>query len=173
MVQLNHYQTLEKMKNISLSSEIILFLCGISSENLGLILRSADIFGVKKVVYFGNELENKQKIKKLSRNSTVDLEFTDDKNFLHILKEDGYLLVALEITDSAEPISQMKLNKKTCLIVGNEQHGIPQEMLDACEKSYYIEMASKNISSLNVAIATSIALNKYLEINQNLTSQGV
>ena len=166
MLQLDHYQTIEKMKNVNLSSELILFLCGLTSENLGLILRSAEIFGVKKVIYYGREIENNQRIKKISRNSTVKLEYVSDKSILRSLKDDGYVLSALEITDSAEPINKMLLSKKFCLIVGNEQYGVPQDILCECDKSYYIEMVSKNISSLNVAIATSIALNKFLELNQ-------
>lgn len=166
MVQLDHYQTIEKMKDVSISSELVLFLCGLTSENLGLILRSADIFGAKKVIYYGSGIDNIQRIKKISRNSAVELEVVNDKSVLNNLKNDGYALYALEITDSAEPINKMTFNKKICLIVGNEQRGVPQDILRECEKSYYIEMASKNISSLNVAIATSIALNKYLELNQ-------
>lgn len=165
MVQLNHYQTLDKMKDTVLNSDLYLFVCGISAENLGLILRSADIFGVKKIIYYGNETDRTQKIKKLSRNATLEVEYTDDDNILDKLKSQNYNILALEITDTAEPLNKIVFGDKTCLVVGNEQHGIPQNILDKCDKSYYIEMISKNISSLNVAVATSIALNKYLENN--------
>lgn len=163
MVQLNHYQTLEKMQNCAVNSELYIFVCGISSENLGLILRSADIFGAKKVIYYGGAPEQTQKIKRLSRNAAVDMVYTDNSDILEYLKEQGYKILALEITDTAEPLNKIDFGDKSCLVVGNEQHGIPQDILNKCDKAYYIEMASKNISSLNVAVATSIALNKYLE----------
>lgn len=165
MVQLNHYQTLDKMKTTALNSELYLFVCGISAENLGLILRSADIFGAKKIIYHGNETDRAQKIRKLSRNAAVEVEYTDDYEILDTLKKQGYRILALEITDTAEPLNKIVFGDKTCLVVGNEQHGISQDILDKCDKSYYIEMISKNISSLNVAVATSIALNKFLESN--------
>lgn len=163
MMQLDYYQTIEKIKERNPASRLLLFICGVTDENLGLILRSSEIFGVDGVIYFGESKDNLQKIKKISRGAEVSLSYTNDKNVLSELKNDGYSVIALEITDTAEPLGKITFGKKTCLVVGNEQHGVPQDVLDMCDKSYYIEMASKKITSLNVAIATSIALNKYLE----------
>jgi tRNA G18 (ribose-2'-O)-methylase SpoU len=49
MRQLGHYETLRRMPKATV--DCVLYACGISCENLGLILRSADIFGVGAVYY--------------------------------------------------------------------------------------------------------------------------
>lgn len=164
MIQLDHYQTMAKMKKFK-AEDTIVFLCGVSYENFGLILRSADAFGVKKAIYFGELPEKFEKIRKISRNSSVLTEFTDNIDGLDVLKKDGYFLAALEITDEAEPICQIPPHGKLCLIIGNEQNGVPQSILDLCDHAYYIEMAARSVSSLNVAVATSIALSRRLELS--------
>ena len=57
MKQLGHYDTLKKMPSIN--NVCILCVCGLTTENLGLILRSADIFGVSEVYYYGDKLLSK------------------------------------------------------------------------------------------------------------------
>jgi tRNA G18 (ribose-2'-O)-methylase SpoU len=44
------------------------------------------------------------------------------------------------------------------LVVGNEQKGIPDGILNEAEEVCHIEMIGGHISSLNVSVATSIAL---------------
>ena len=48
MRQLGHYETLDKMPKLSI--DCVLYICDVSLENLGLILRSADIFGVNNSI---------------------------------------------------------------------------------------------------------------------------
>lgn len=166
MKQLNHYETIAKMK--IQSTDLILCLCGISAENLGLIMRTADIFSVKEIYYLGSSELNYNKIKKNSRGSNVTITFLDGINKLfYDLKSQGYDIIALEITDSAIPLRTVKLKEKTCLVVGNEKTGVPQEILDMVDNACYIEMLGKNISSLNVSISTAIATNKYVELKNS------
>lgn len=163
MKQLNHYETMDKMD--SSSTELVLFLCGLTAENLGLIMRTADIFSVKTIYYLNDNVEIKQSvIKKNSRGATLPLVMTDSPfDILNSLRNDGYSIIALEITNEAIPLRKHIFEEKTCIIVGNERNGVPQELLDYVDKACYIEMIGKNISSLNVSISTAIALNKYVE----------
>ena len=169
MKQLNHYETLEKM--IHLNIDFIIYAYNISKQNLSLILRSADIFGVK-TIYYDNSLENyNKKYKKLTQNSKIPIIISHGPKTLLKLKKDGFDIVALEITDSSIAINQTKFNKKICLIVGNENYGIPQEILNLVDYACHIEMIGKHISSLNVAVASSIAMYEisqfYLKNNKN------
>ena len=95
-------------------------------------------------------------------NSIVEVEYTDNIT-IDTLKSNGFVIYALEITDTAKSLKDIVFKDKTCLVIGNEQYGIPQNILDKCDDSYYIEMVSNHISSLNLSIATSIALYKYIE----------
>ena len=159
MRQLGHYETIEKMPQVSL--DCVLYVCGISSENLGLILRSADVFGVSAIYYHGRQHDdtaNSKQLSKLSRNSSVPVYFVDELEALIKLKNSGYEIVALEITDTSVPLRMFPLKQKTCLVVGNEKNGVPEDILDLADCACHIEMTGGHISSLNVSVATSIAL---------------
>jgi tRNA G18 (ribose-2'-O)-methylase SpoU len=161
MKQLNHYETLEKMPDVQ--ADCLLFACGISAENLGLILRSADIFGVSTIYYQGLNTINNKSLLKVSRNSNVQLNFVNDFEILLKLKQNGYEIVALEITDTSIPLRTVTFQQKICLIIGHEQNGVCDDILNFVDFACHIEMIGQHISSLNVSVATSIALYKIAE----------
>ena len=150
-MQLGHYDTLDKMPDVKI--DCVLLVCGISSENLGLIMRSADVFGANAIYYLGNA--DSKKLSKLSRNSHIPVHFVSDSASI---KGQGYQMVALEITDNSIPLRSKAFQDKVCLVIGNEQKGIPDDMLNEVEDTCHIEMIGGRISSLNVSMATSIAL---------------
>lgn len=150
MKQLDHYETMKTIK--SCDSDLILCLCGVSSENLGLILRTADVFAAKKIIYYGSMAEHVNKYVKISRGASTPIEFTDNTQFINDIRAEGYTVIALEITDASVPLRSFVFPVKTCLIIGNERHGVPQELLDTVDGACYIEMYGKNISSLNVSV---------------------
>jgi len=157
MRQLGHYETLEKMPKLNI--DCVLYVCNVSCENLGLILRSADIFGVNTVYYCrDNYTINNKQLLKLSRNSSIPVCFSDGIDSLLSLKDSGYQIIALELTNTSIPLRFGSFQQKACLVIGNEKSGIPEDILDAVDCSYHIEMIGGRISSLNVSIAASIAL---------------
>ncbi len=81
----------------------------------------------------------------------------DPLEVIHALKKEGYEVVGLEISDNAVPIASYKASEKTCLVIGHEVTGIPQEILSLCDTVVYIPMHGKK-ESLNVSVATGIAL---------------
>ena len=164
--QLDHYETLNKMPKLDI--DCVLCVCGVTSENLGLILRSADIFVVKMVYYYGNGVADVKSVLKISRNSGVLIEVVDNFDFLFSLKDSDYQIVSLEITNKSIPLRMSSFNTKICLVVGNERNGVPEDLLEASDISCHIDMFG-NISSLNVSIATSIAL---YEISQYHLNRG-
>ena len=156
--QLNYYETIEKMPKFDI--DCVLYICDITSENLGLILRSADIFGATEVYYCcGFNTVSNRKLTRLSRNSTTKIHFVDtEDSILSRLKKMGYTILALEITDTSVPLRTVSLRQKICLVVGNERNGVPENILGMADLSGHIEMPGIHIASLNVAVATSIAL---------------
>ena len=157
MRQLDHYETLEKMPKFCI--DCVLYICNVSCENFGLILRSADIFGVNTVYYRkDNHTVNSKQLLKLSRNSNIPVCLSDGIDSLLSLKNSGYQIIALEITNTSIPLRFGSFQQKACLVIGNEKDGIPEDILDVADCSYHIDMIGGHISSLNVSIAASIAL---------------
>ena len=127
--------------------------------NVGSLLRTADAFGVKKIIFGGSPIELNKKTWNASRatENVVDFKQVEDtvceiKNY----KEAGYRVIALEITDESVPLNKLKnnTNQDTVLIVGSERHGVRKELLDLSDEVYHIEMYGQN-SSMNVVQATS------------------
>jgi tRNA (guanosine-2'-O-)-methyltransferase len=73
------------------------------------------------------------------------------------LKEDGYHVVAVELTDMAVPYHQYDYPSKSCLIVGHEDHGVTKATLGACDAAVFLPLYGKGLS-LNVHVALSIVV---------------
>lgn len=71
------------------------------------------------------------------------------------VKQQGYQLVAVEIADDAVSYTDYEFPLKTCLVLGNEQVGINETMLRACDACIYIPMSGKG-RSLNVHVAAAV-----------------
>lgn len=73
------------------------------------------------------------------------------------LQKEGWDVIALELMPDAVPLSSFKMMKDTCLVVGHELTGVPQELLSLCDAVITIPMLGKK-ESLNVAVAAGVAL---------------
>lgn len=71
------------------------------------------------------------------------------------VKREGYRTVALELVDSAVPYHRHRYAERTCLIVGNEDHGITKAVLSVCDEAVFVPMYGKG-RSLNVHAALAI-----------------
>ena len=161
--------------------EIILALHDIrSTYNVGAILRSAEGFGVSKVVLSGytprvhdtNLLPHlREKLDKeihktaLGAENMLDIYASDDiKAELNHYKEQGYQIVGLEnnITDGrlmtlgSEKLKSA-LKDKIVLLLGEEVHGIDYSLYDIIDLFVEIPMRGQK-ESFNVSVATGIAL---------------
>ena len=70
---------------------------------------------------------------------------------------EGYQVVGIELAEGAQPIHRLELGDASCLVVGNEDHGVSAAVLRACDEVAYLPQLGK-VGSLNVATAASIAL---------------
>ena len=74
-----------------------------------------------------------------------------------VARADGYRIVGIELTDGATPLHELDLPGDVCLVIGHEDHGIGKAALEACDAVAYLPQLGK-VGSLNVAVATSIAI---------------
>ncbi|CAN5531183.1 RNA methyltransferase [soil metagenome] len=71
-----------------------------------------------------------------------------------LLKE-THTLVAVEIADDAVPYQEFEYPERVCLVLGNEEKGIYESVLQRCDAAVFIPMAGKG-RSLNVHVAAAI-----------------
>ena len=73
------------------------------------------------------------------------------------LKDQGYRVFALEITEEASPYYETDWPAKTCLVVGHEDHSITRATLALCDDVIFVPMWGKGLS-LNVHVALAVAV---------------
>lgn len=158
-----------------LMPEIIVIAHNIrSTHNVGAIFRSADGFGVSKIILSGytpyptlpssdtrlphiSEKLTKQIHKTaLGAEAAVPFEYQESLN-LKNLKDDGFRVVALEQSTSSVELNKYEAPTKIALILGEEVEGITPELLAQCDDIVEIPMKGSK-ESFNVSVAAGIAL---------------
>ena len=132
-----------------------------SPFNVGAILRTAAAFRVDHLWLVGDTAApTSAKTAKTALGSQrfVDWTWQDTAAVAaSAARGDGYRVVGLELTDDAVPLPELPVEGPVCLVVGNEDRGLPAATLAACDAVTYIPQLGR-IGSLNVATASAIAL---------------
>ena len=158
-MQLTHYTT-----NFNKKTFPITLVCEnvTNAPNIGSLFRIADAFGVEKIIFCSHDIPLGRKMTKTSRatEKVVNYEVIEDIiAVLSSLKASNNQCVALEITENSTPIHTFNFSadKPIALIIGDENFGVSEAVLKACDNVIHINMFGKN-SSMNVVQATNIAL---------------
>ena len=153
---------------------IVLICDGLKSpSNIGGIFRVCDALGIPEIIFCNSQINfNSPRLQKTARNTQHYVSYSENKNTLNAidnLKDNGFKIIALEVTDSSESIENLLLfdNQKIALIIGNENEGVSGKVLTNSDLCAHISMYGRN-SSMNVVQATSIAL--YSLINKIYSS---
>ncbi len=159
-------------------SKITLVLDNLRScQNVGSILRTCDGLGVSSVVCIGTSpyprVKDDERLPHMADRQTKQIAKSSlgaetTVKVLYYPSIDDYLAayhnvnrVALEQTDSSVGLSSYKLTADIHLVVGNEVNGVSKKLLD--ESAHYVEISMQGKKeSLNVAVATGIALHQLL-----------
>lgn len=158
-MQLTHYNT-----NFTKHSFPITLVCDhvTNAPNIGSLFRISDAFGIEKLILCGDAIPFGRKMTKTSRatEKIVDFEvFKSASEVIKSLKSKGYQIISLEITDTSKPIHNFKFSteKPIALIIGDENFGVSEAILNSSDAIIHIDMFGQN-SSMNVVQATNIAL---------------
>ena len=92
----------------------------------------------------------------LGAEELVPFEYTKQPD-IAALKQAGYRIVALEQSPDSIVLRDYNTPEKLVLVLGEEVHGIPAELLTLCEDILEIPMVGKK-ESFNVSVAAAIAL---------------
>ncbi|WP_431134873.1 TrmH family RNA methyltransferase [Psychroserpens mesophilus] len=159
MKQLDHYSNSFKKRRfpITLIGENVT-----NAPNVGSLFRTADAFGVEKLILCGNHIPLGRKMTKTSRSTekVVDYEIsTNSHETISSYKNQGYQIIALEITETSKPLNTYQFSNKhpIALIIGDENFGVSEGVLNLCNDIVHVEMYGQN-SSMNVVHATSVTL---------------
>lgn len=146
-----------------------------STHNVGSILRTADCFGVKQVVFSGYtpypKLNGEKRLPHLSTKLTNAIHktalgaektlsmkvFQDANQAIDYAKSQGYQIVALEQSSKSIRLPSFRSKEPLALLLGNEVNGLASKILEKCDIILEIPLYGKK-ESLNVSTAAAIAL---------------
>ena len=127
--------------------------------NLGTTMRTADAVGCRGLILLGSSTDpHDPTAVKASMGSIFSLCLvqTDWEKFLGWQVENNFNLIGT--SDRAETDYQaIHYQRPVILLMGSERHGLPNEMINACDALARIPMAGR-ADSLNLAVATAVML---------------
>lgn len=140
---------------------LLLLDCLEDPQNLGTLLRTAEVVGVHGVVIPKRRAVGvTPAVVNVSAGATEYLQVTRVTNLVRAmeeLKKRGVWIVGLEDLPQARLYSQFDLNGPLALVVGSEGRGMRRLVLERCDVVLRLPMRG-HIGSLNAAVAGSIAL---------------
>jgi tRNA (guanosine-2'-O-)-methyltransferase len=144
------------------SVDVALVLQSVSYPiNVGSLFRIADAVGISKMFLCGiTPTPPNATISRVGRDKDRDVRWYYEEraeDALSVLRDEGYHICALEITDAAYPYFEMAIPEKLCLVVGNEDHGVTRSTLSLCHSSVFVPMYGKG-RSLNVHVCAAVVL---------------
>jgi tRNA G18 (ribose-2'-O)-methylase SpoU len=136
------------------------------ARNVASIFRTADAAGVHKIHLTGISKQPPfgKDLVKASRHKERSLPWDYSETSIPVitrLKQQGFVVIAIEITDNAQPLAGLpqlvEARDKVCLVAGSEVYGVINKTLVECDASIFIPMYGKG-ASLNVAASVAVAL---------------
>ena len=154
------------MKNFPPKTSV--FLPSIRSGwNTGSFFRTADSLGVEKLFLSGvTPYPPHKEIAKTALDADMFVPFTyfnDDIEAVEFIKSQNIIIIALELSEDAKPLSlhvfekHKQQNKNICIMVGNEITGISDQLLSYANEVVFIPMKGQK-QSMNVSVAGALAM---------------
>jgi len=146
--------------------QVAIFLQSVEyPANVGSIFRLADGAGVSELLLTGiTPIPPNPTIEKIGRYKSKKVAwryFENSQEAINYVKNQGYQVIALELTDSSLPYDRFKYSRKVCFVAGHEDHGITRATLAQCDDAVFIPMYGSGRSH-NVHAALAIVVYHYL-----------
>ena len=144
-----------------------------SSQNISAIIRSCDGVGVLNF-YYANMKEVEVKIHKTITQGSHHwlcrerIDSAQKVLFLKAKQKEGFQVVVTHLSEKSVSYRKVDYTQKTMFVMGNEQIGISQEVLDLADEVVVIPMQGM-AQSLNVSVATALLL---YEAERQLDEEG-
>jgi len=145
--------------NVLDNQKSVLYLNGIKDPgNIGTLMRAALAFDVTNIVLDATcvDIYNSKSIH-AAKDAIFKVNVIEDKEGTWLKERKGLLPIYVANSHNGISLSKVKSQKRFCLVLGNEAHGVTHDIIALADQSLHIEI-SKQIESLNVSSAAAILL---------------
>ena len=158
-----------KEEFFSSPSERVLALCSVRDPgNLGAVIRSAVAFGVDHIVVSQDcaDVYNHKTIRAaMGGLFKIKISIVKDfKEFISCAIDKGRRIYAAELNKNAISLPELDMRRSDIFIIGNEGHGIPDEISKLCTSSIYIPISART-ESLNASVAAAMFMWEQSKVN--------
>lgn len=130
-------------------------------QNVGAIIRSARALGISAIAMSEDcaDIYNPRTVRaSMGTLFSMPVVRVDSlPEYVSLLRENGRKVYAAALDDTAVELGSFALGEGTCVVVGNEGHGLSEELMSVCDGRLYIPM-SPGAESLNAAVAASLIM---------------
>lgn len=130
-------------------------------SNLGAVIRSAAAFGIDTVVLSADCADvYSPKTVRAAMGSLFRVKVVtvgDFSSFVRAARAAGRRVLSAELSASALPLDEAGLTGEDIVVIGNEGHGVSEEISALCDAGLYIPITEK-AESLNASVAASVIL---------------
>lgn len=138
-----------------------------SAHNVGSMLRTADGFLIDEVIMAGYTPDGHHRGVHKSALGAQDFvpwrAVETPVETLHSLRNDGWRLAALEITETPKRVDDLELSDYPLVIVaGNEVDGVTSDVLEVCDFALELPQFGAK-QSLNVSVAAGIVCHELVQ----------
>lgn len=135
--------------------------------NFGALLRVCHAMGVEQVWALGQHVDLfHPKVIRGSMGAVFSLPVTSSPDIepLRTLQDQGWQLVSTLLSDQAESSFEFQFHPQTCLLLGNEGHGLSEELSALADRALKIPM-QHGFESLNITTTAAMLLHEYARQN--------
>ncbi len=128
--------------------------------NVGTIIRTADAAGYNGVITSLDTADFYQpKVQRSMQGSQFHLPIyrMNINDAITLAKESDLTIYGSEVNDQAKPYNELAKKDSFALIMGNEAHGVSQDVLNQADENIYIPILGQ-AESLNVAVAAGVLM---------------
>lgn len=147
------------VENANFDEKIIMLEAVRDPGNIGTIIRNAAAFGIDRLIFSSDCADiYSQKVIRAAMGAIfkVKIDIVDDfVGTVKSLKKCGKRVLSATLGKNSLILGKIELRSQDVIIVGNEGHGISDEVIKASDETIFIPMC-ENTESLNAAIASSI-----------------
>ncbi len=157
--------SIEEVKNLKRMPFVVVLDNIRSLYNVGAIFRTSDAVLVEKVILCG--ITGKPPRKEIAKVALGACEivpweyYSTTREAVLKLKENGYKIVALELTDPMVDYRKYAYDFPVAIILGNEVEGVSDDVMDLIDNAVAIPMLGR-ANSLNVATAYGVMVYELL-----------
>ena len=155
--------SIDEFKQVTKNPFVILLDDIRSAHNIGSAFRTADALCIEKIYLTGfTAVPPNKEIHKTALGATDSVSWEYSESGLEVcrrLKEEGYIIVAVEQVAESVLLPEFKLlpEMKLVLVFGNEVHGVSQQIVDFADVCLEIpQFGTKH--SFNVSVSIGIVL---------------